>query len=195
MSGIYFSKAKGKWAAQTRVRGRMIQIGTYNTPEDAVKGYSEFKLKQQSEPLPSDLKRLERYKAFCAYCHIPRTISELFAYFYKANSSSIRSLAEYLSNNGFVSKTIRDSKTNVKDRYYYQTIKNFTKADLKPIDRSYQVKVKAEVEPEKEKIPGATVVSFDNGVLREKYTQQRKADRLSAKTSKTYVSGGSLNLL
>jgi hypothetical protein len=195
MSGIYYSKAKGKWAAQTRVRGRMVQIGAYDTPEDAVKGYSEFKLKQQSEPSPSDLKRLERYKSFCAYCHIPRTISELFAYFYKANSSSIRSLAEYLSNNGFVSKTIRDSKTNVKDRYYYQTIKNFTKADLKPIDRSYQVKVKAEVEPEKEKIPGATVISFDNGVLREKYTQQRKADRLSAKTSKTYVSGGSLNLL
>lgn len=195
MSGIYFSKAKGKWAAQTRVRGRMVQIGTYDTPEDAVRGYSEFKLKQQSEPSSSDLKRLERYKAFCAYCHIPRTISELFAYFYKANSSSIRSLAEYLSNNGFVSKTIRDSKTIAKDRYYYQTIKNFTKADLKPIDRSYQVKVKAEVEPEKEKIPGATVISFDNGVLREKYTQQRKADRLSAKTSKTYVSGGSLNLL
>ena len=195
MSGIYYSKAKGKWAAQTRVRGRMVQIGLYDTPEDAVRGYSEFKLKQQSEPSPSDLKRLERYKAFCAYCHIPRTISELFAYFYKANTSSIRSLAEYLSNNGFVSKTIRDSKTNVKDRYYYQTIKNFTKADLKPIDRSYQVKVKAEVEPEKERTPGATVISFDNGVLREKYTQQRKADRLSAKTSKTYVSGGSLNLL
>ena len=195
MSGIYYSRAKAKWAAQTRVRGRMVQIGLYDTPEDAVKGYSEFKLKQQSEPSPSDLKRLERYKAFCSYCHIPRTISELFAYFYRANSSSIRSLAEYLSNNGFVSKTIRDSKTNVKDRYYYQTIKNFTKADLKPIDRSYQVKVKAEIEPEKEKIPGATVISFDNGVLREKYTQQRKADRLSAKTSKTYVSGGSLNLL
>ena len=48
MSGIYFSKAKGKWAAQTRVRGRMVQIGAYDTPEDAVRGYSEFKLKQQS---------------------------------------------------------------------------------------------------------------------------------------------------
>jgi hypothetical protein len=195
MSGIYYSKAKGKWAAQTRVQGRMVQIGLYDTPEDAVKGYSEFKLKQQSEPSPSDLKRLERYKEFCAYCHIPRTISELFAYFYKANSSSIRSLAEYLSSNGFVSKTIRDSKTNAKDKYHYQTIKNFTKDDLKPIDRSYQVKVKAETEPEKEKIPGATIISFDSGVLREKYTQQRKADRLSAKISKTYVSGSSLNLL
>jgi hypothetical protein len=195
MSGIYFSRTKKKWAAQTRVRGRMVQIGAYDTPEDAVKGYSEFKLKQQSEPSPSDLKRLERYKEFCAYCHIPRTISELFAYFYKANSSSIRSLAEYLSSNGFVSKTIRDSKTNAKDKYHYQTIKNFTKADLKPIDRSYQVKVKAEVEPEKEKTPGATIISFDSGVLREKYTQQRKADRLSAKISKTYVSGSSLNLL
>jgi hypothetical protein len=195
MSGIYFSKAKGKWAAQTRVRGRMVQIGLYDTPEDAIRGYSEFKSKQQSELSPSDLKRLERYKSFCAYCHIPRTISELFAYFYKANSSSIRSLAEYLSSNGFVNKTIRDSKTNAKDRYYYQTIKNFTKDDLKPIDRSYQVKVKAEVEPEKERIPGATVISFDNGVLREKYTQQRKADRLNAKSPKTYISGGSLNLL
>jgi hypothetical protein len=195
MSGIYFSKAKGKWAAQTRVHGRMVQIGAYDTPEDAVRGYSEFKLKQQSEPSPSDLKRLERYKEFCAYCHIPRTISELFAYFYKANTSSIRSLAEYLSSNGFVSKTIRDSKTNAKDKYHYQTIKNFTKADLKPIDRSYQVKVKAEAEPEKEKIPGATIISFDSGVLREKYTEQRKADRLSAKISKTYVSGSSLNLL
>ena len=195
MSGIYFSKAKGKWAAQTRVRGMMVQIGAYDTPEDAVKGYSEFISKQQSELSPSDLKRLERYKAFCSYCHIPRTISELFAYFYKANTSSIRSLAEYLSSNGFVSKTIRDSKTNAKDRYYYQTIKNFTKADLKPMDRSYQVKVKPEAEPEKENTPGAKVICFDSGVLREKYTQQRKADRLNAKTTKTYVSGGSLNLL
>lgn len=195
MSGIYYSRAKAKWAAQTRVQGRMVQIGTYDTPEDAVRGYSEFKSKQQSELSPSDLKRLERYKEFCAYCHIPRTISELFAYFYRANTSSVRSLAEYLSSNGFVSKTIRDSKTNAKDRYYYQTIKNFTKADLKPMDRSYQVKVKPEAEPEKEKTPGATVVCFDSGVLREKYTQQRKADRLNAKTTKTYVSGGSLNLL
>ena len=195
MSGIYYSRAKAKWAAQTRVQGRMVQIGLYDTPEDAVRGYSEFKSKQQSELSPSDLKRLERYKEFCAYCHIPRTISELFAYFYKANTSSIRSLAEYLSSNGFVSKTIRDSKTNAKDRYYYQTIKNFTKADLKPMDRSYQVKVKAEVEPEKENTPGAKVICFDSGVLREKYTQQRKADRLSAKTTKTYVNGGSLNLL
>jgi hypothetical protein len=195
MSGIYFSRTKKKWAAQTRVRGRMVQIGTYDTPEDAIKGYSEFKLKQQDELSPSDLKRLERYKSFCAYCHIPRTISELFAYFNKANTSSIRSLAEYLSSNGFVNKTIRDSKTNAKDRYYYQTIKNFTKADLKPMDRSYQVKVKAEVEPEKERVPGATIVSFDNGVLREKYTQQRKADRLNAKSPKTYISGSTLNLL
>jgi hypothetical protein len=195
MSGIYYSRAKAKWAAQTRVQGRMVQIGLYDTPEDAVRGYSEFKSKQQSELSPSDLKRLERYKEFCAYCHIPRTISELFAYFYKANTSSIRSLAEYLSSNGFISKTISDSKTNAKDRYYYQTIKNFTKADLKPMDRSYQVKVKAEVEPEKENTPGAKVICFDSGVLREKYTQQRKADRLSAKTTKTYVNGGSLNLL
>jgi hypothetical protein len=48
---------------------------------------------------------------------------------------------------------------------------------------------------EEQKINGAVAYSFDSGTLREKYTQQRIADRLSAKTSKTYISGGSLNLL
>jgi hypothetical protein len=46
---------------------------------------------------------------------------------------------------------------------------------------------------EEQQINGAVAYSFDSGTLREKYTQQRIADRLSAKMPKVYVSGNSLS--
>ena len=46
-----------------------------------------------------------------------------------------------------------------------------------------------------QKHTGAIAYSFDTGTLREKYTQQRIADRLSAKMPKVYVSGSSLNYI
>ena len=194
--GVYYSSTKNKWAAQTKINGKTVQIGVFNTPDEASEAYIEFKSNIKREPTPSDYKRLERYKAFTNYCKTPRTISELFAFYPKANTSSIRFASDYLVNNRFLKKTIRDS-SSIKDKYLYETIKDFQDADLKPMGRSTMQKIKFDetMAMKEQKHTGAVAYNFDTGTLREKYTQQRIADRLSAKMPKVYVSGGSLNLL
>jgi hypothetical protein len=173
-----------------------VQIGTFDTPDEASEAYNEFKSNIKREPTPSDYKRLERYKAFTAYCKTPRTISELFALYPKANTSSIRFASDYLVNNRFLKKTVRD-RDSIKDKYLYETIKDFQDADLKPMGRSTMQKIKFDetMAMKEQKHTGAIAYSFDSGVLREKYTQQRIADRLSAKMPKVYVSGSSLNYI
>ena len=192
--GVYFSSTKNKWAAQTKINGKTMQIGVFDTPEEASQAYNEFKSNIKREPTPSDYKRLERYKAFTAYCKTPRTISELFALYPKANTSSIRFASDYLVNNRFLKKTIRDS-SSIKDKYLYETIKDFQDADLKPMGRSTMQKIKFDetMAMKEQKHTGAIAYSFDSGVLREKYTEQRMADRKSAKMPKVYVSGNSLS--
>jgi hypothetical protein len=196
--GVYYSKSKDKWASQTRVNGKTIQLGTFDTPEEASMAYVAFKTTIKREPTPSDYKRLQRYIDYCEFCKTPRTISEMFANFHKSNTGSVRSASDYLVNNKFMRKTIRDLKTNAKDKYIYVTIKDFTETDLKPMGRSslQQLKFDATMKAREEvKILGAKVYNFDSGELRQKYTEQRKLDRLSAKIPKTYVSGSSLTLL
>ena len=193
--GVYYSSSKNKWAAQTKVNGKTVQIGVFDTPDEASEAYNEFKSNIKREPTPSDYKRLERYKAFTTYCKTPRTISELFALYPKANTSSIRFASDYLVNNRFLKKTVRD-RDSIKDKYLYETIKDFQDADLKPMGRSTMQKIKFDETMtlrEEQKINGAVAYSFDSGTLREKYTQQRIADRLSAKMPKVYVSGNSLS--
>lgn len=194
-NGIYFAKQKQKWIAQCRMNGKNTQIGAFDTPEEASMAYVTHKLTVKREPTPSDYKRLERYKAFTNYCKTPRTISELFALYPKANTSSIRFASDYLVNNRFLKKTVRD-RDSIKDKYLYETIKDFQDADLKPMGRSTMQKIKFDETmtlKEEQKINGAVAYSFDSGTLREKYTQQRIADRLSAKMPKVYVSGNSLS--
>jgi hypothetical protein len=194
--GVYYSSSKNKWAAQTKVNGKTVQIGVFDTPDEASEAYNEFKSNIKREPTPSDYKRLERYKAFTAYCKTPRTISELFALYPKANTSSIRFASDYLVNNRFLKKTVRD-RDSIKDKYLYETIKDFQDADLKPMGRSTMQKIKFDetMAMKEQKHTGAIAYSFDTGTLREQYTQQRIADRLSAKMPKVYVSGSSLNYI
>jgi len=196
--GVYYSNSKNKWAAQTKVNGKTIQIGTFDTPEEAGEAYINFKSNIKREPTPSDYKRLKRFKDFCEFCKTPRTISEMFAQYSKSNTSSVRAVSDYLVNNKFMRKTMRDLKSNAKDKYIYVTIKDFQDSDLKPMGRSNLQKLKFDETmalKEEQKIQGATVYHFDTGELRQKYTEQRMADRKSAKMPKVYVSGNSLSHL
>jgi hypothetical protein len=41
IKGVYFDKARNKWAAETKAKGRKIFLGRYHTKEEAAKAYNE----------------------------------------------------------------------------------------------------------------------------------------------------------
>jgi len=195
-NGIYFAKLKQKWIAQCRNDGKVIQIGSFDTPEEASMAYASFRLGMKREPTANDYVRLARYKSYCEFCKTPRTISELFAHYPKSNTGSVRHVSDYLVQEGFIEKKTQSSKINAKDKYIYTTIKDFKDSDLKPMGRSQVAKLKFETTLGMKRegiIEGARVINFDNLNLQAKYNEQRHMDRLAAKSPKNYISGATMS--
>lgn len=190
--GIYYVNTRKTWAVNCRIEGKYYKIGEYETPEEASMAYVTYKINRNAQYSPSDLKRIERYKSYCEFCMEPRTLSELFAYFKKCNTNSVRHNVDYLVKEGFLVKLQQAAGGSTKDKYKHKTIKMFKDADLKPMGRAQVQKLKYDetmAAKSADIIPGARVINFESGPLHDKYMEQRKTDRKNMKSAKNYVSG------